>query len=122
MKHIFLCLMILGCLVLNAFAVTRTVSWDPVTTYTDNTSIEPEKLPVTYIVKMDNVVICTTTDTSCTIEHINAGQDHLFTAMARLVTLEESAWSPDCPWPCPPAGTPSTTPDKPIIITPIRRP
>src|SRR3990167_7019006 len=119
MKRTSCLLMILFSFVIlpyDAFAVTvtRTVSWDPTTTYTDNTSVEPEKLPVTYIVKMDNVVICTTTNTSCTIEHTNAGQDHLFTAMAMLVTLEESAWSPDFPWSCPPAGTPSTTPDKPI--------
>jgi len=106
----------------HAEIVIRTVSWDPVSTYTDGTPVEPAKLPVTYTVKMDNVVICTTTNTSCTFPHANADQDHLFTAMARLVTLEESAWSPDYPWHCPAASVPSTTPNNPIIIPPIRRP
>ena len=114
-------LLILYLSVLPVFAVTNTVSWDPVTTYTDNTLVEPSKLPVTYIVKMDDVVICTTFNTSCTFEHVNADQDHWFTAMARLVTLEESAWSPDYLWHCPPAGIPSTTPAEPIILQ-IKRP
>ena len=45
-KHL-LWIGILSTLALPAFAETRTISWDPVTTYTDNTPIEPGKT-VTY--------------------------------------------------------------------------
>lgn len=103
-----LILLILFILTYNAFAITRTISWDPVTTYTDNTSIEPEKLPVTYIIKMDNVVICIViTVTSCTFEQMDHSVSHKFNAKATLFTGEESVWSPEYLWFSPPIPTES---------------
>jgi len=79
-----------------------TISWDPVTTYTDNTAIESTKLPVKYEIKKDNVVLVTgTTATSYTFTDTGHGQTRTFTAKAILATGEESAESPPYTWTVP---------------------
>jgi len=113
-------------LVSNVYAVQRTISWERVTTYTDGTLIEAEKIiyyDITMRTGTDNVLLVNgSVDNSYVFEHDNANQDHIFNGRARLNTGEASEWSPDFLWHCPPAGTPSTVPEKPIILGPIRRP
>ena len=113
----------------NAFAVQRTVSWTPVTQYTDNTYIEPEVLiTLRYTITMDNVVIPTCDNVvgnSCVFEHANANELHYFSGKVGGLIVGswvESIWSPPYPWNCPPSGTPSTVPLEPIILGPIQRP
>lgn len=64
-RNIFNCLLVIGIILVvtlfsgdarRAQAQTRTVSWEAVTTYTDNTPIESANLPVKYNIYMqDNV-------------------------------------------------------------------
>ena len=76
-----------------------TISWDPVTTYTDGSSVEPSKLPARYEVRKDNVVLVTgTTATSFTFTDTGHGLTRAFTAKAVLQTGEESAESPSYSW------------------------
>jgi len=85
-----------------------TISWGPVTTYTDNTAIEASKLPVKYEIKKDGVVLVTnTTATSFTFTDTGHGLTRSFTAKAVLQTGEESAESPSYSW-LVPLGVPKT--------------
>ena len=79
-----------------------TVQWQPVTTYTDNTSIEPAKMPVKYEIKKDGTVLVTgTTATSFVFTDTVHGLTRSFTAKAILQTGEESAESPSYSWTVP---------------------
>jgi hypothetical protein len=83
-----------------------TVSWQPVTTYTDNTMIESSKMPVKYEIKKDGAVIVTnTTSTSFAFTDTGHGLTRAFTAKATLQTGEESVESPAYSWTVP-LGTP----------------
>lgn len=66
------------------------VSWSPVTTYTDNVSIEPSKT-VMYDVWMDNAVLVSgTTQPSAPLTDNTRGAWHTFKARVRLNTGEVS--------------------------------
>ncbi|MHB9060418.1 MAG: hypothetical protein ACYC47_02835 [Desulfobacteria bacterium] len=94
-----------------AFAETRTISWDPVTTYTDNTPIEAGKT-VTYsaywttdpglsIASLHTIgTSLTTTSTTFdpTVQGMTRGGTVYFTAKAVLNTGEESSLSPAYSW------------------------
>ena len=89
-------------LALSPFIFGFTISWGPVTTYTDNTLIEASKLPVKYEIKKDGVVLVTnTTATSFTFTDTGHGLTRSFTAKAVLQTGEESAESPAYSWTVP---------------------
>lgn len=95
-------LLALVILALSPMIVGWTVSWEPVTTYTDNTSIEASKLPVRYEIKKDGAVLVTgTTATSFTFADTGHGLTRSFTAKAVLQTGEESAESPAYSWTVP---------------------
>lgn len=79
-----------------------TVSWDPVTQYTDNTLIEASKMPVKYEIKKDGAVLVTgTTATSYVFTDTGHGLVRSFTAKAILQTGEESVESPAYSWTVP---------------------
>lgn len=85
-----------------------TISWDPVTTYTDNSAIETSKLPVRYEIKKDGAVLVTgTTATSFAFSDTGHGLTRSFTAKATLQTGEASAESPAYSWTVP-LGAPRT--------------
>jgi len=85
-----------------------TISWGPVTTYTDNTLIEASKLPVKYEIKKDGAVLVTNaTATSFAFTDTGHGLTRSFTAKATLQTGEESAESPSYSW-LVPLGVPKT--------------
>jgi len=91
-----------------------TLSWDPVTTYTDGSPVEPSKMPVRYEAKKDNVVLITnTTATSIAFTDTGHGLTRSFTMKAMLQTGEESVWSPPYSWTVP-LGV-LTTPGNPRI-------
>ncbi|RJP23815.1 MAG: hypothetical protein C4529_03485, partial [Deltaproteobacteria bacterium] len=117
------CPLALGVLLLvfgNAFAETRTVSWDPVTTYTDNTAIEAGKI-ITYTMywSADPALSTTSlqqiasglTTTSTTfdpgVQGMTRGSTVYFTGKTVLSTGEESALSPAFPWVVPVVATPT---------------
>lgn len=107
--------------VANAHAVNRTISWSAVTTYTDNTLIEPTKT-VYYTIKMDNTVLVdNTTATSFVFPQTDENILHVFVGKARLSTGEESAWSPPYSWTSPIGGIGPGPPGLPIILN-IGRP
>jgi uncharacterized protein YxeA len=79
-----------------------TVSWQPVTTYTDNSLIEAAKMPVKYEIKKDGVVLVTgTTATSHAFVDTGHGLTRSFTAKAVLQTGEASVESPAYSWTVP---------------------
>ena len=94
-----------------AFAETRTISWDPVTTYTDNTAIEAGKT-VTYTAywstdaglslaslrTIGTSLTTTSTTFDPTVQGMTRGGTVYFTAKAVLNTGEESALSPAYAW------------------------
>lgn len=89
-------------LMVGATAFAWTITWDPVTTYTDNTAIEAAKLPVKYEIKKDGAVLVTgTTATSFVFADTGHGLTRSFTAKAVLQTGEESAESPAYSWTVP---------------------
>jgi hypothetical protein len=100
---------ILAALAIPAFAETRTISWDPVTTYTDNTAIEAGKT-VAYSAYWTtdpglgslHTIGTSLTTTSATfdpgVQGMTRGGTVYFTAKAVLNTGEESALSPAYAW------------------------
>jgi len=79
-----------------------TISWDPVTTYTDNTAIEASKLPVYYYIRKDGAVIGNKiTATSLQFLDTGHGLTRGFTAQAELATGEVSVESPVYSWTVP---------------------
>ena len=99
---------ILAALATPAFAETRTISWDPVTTYTDNTPIAPKTVSYTAYWSTDPLfgtlntlgISLTTTSTTFdpTVQGMPRGGTVYFTAKAVLNTGEESALSPAYSW------------------------
>jgi len=89
-------------LLLAPLMIGWTVSWDPVTMYTDNTAIEATKLPVKYEIKKDGAILVTgTTATSFAFTDTGHGLTRSFTAKAVLQTGEESVESPSYSWTVP---------------------
>jgi len=117
-------LVILAALAIPAFAETRTVSWGPVTTYTDGTPIEAGKT-VTYSAYWTTdpglgslrVIGTSTTATSTTfdpdVQGMTRGGTVYFTAKAVLSTGEQSALSPGYAWVVPLASSPPPVPPPP---------
>ncbi|MCR4310439.1 MAG: hypothetical protein NUW14_10570, partial [Deltaproteobacteria bacterium] len=99
---------ILSSLATPAFAETRTISWDPVTTYTDNTPIAPKT--ATYsaywttdpglgsLVTIGTSLSTTSTTFDPTVQGMTRGGTVYFTAKAVLNTGEESSLSPAYAW------------------------
>ena len=122
---------ILAALATPAFAETRTISWDPVTTYTDGTPIEAGKT-VTYSAYWTTDpglslaslhVIGTSLSTTSTtfdpdIQGMSRGGTAYFTAKAVLNTGEESVLSPAYAWVVP-VVTPPPAPPPPATLTGI---
>jgi hypothetical protein len=117
---------ILATLAIPAFAETQTISWDPVTTYTDNTPIEDGKT-VTYTVHWTtdsglgslHTIGTSLATTSTTFDPdargMTGGGTVYFTAKAVLNTGEESALSPAYTWVVP-LATPAPAAAKNISI------
>lgn len=111
-----------------AFAETRTISWDPVTTYTDSTSIEAGKT-VKYTaywttnagLSLDSLheIASSLGQTAATfdpdLQGMTRGQTVYFTAKSVLSAGESSALSIAYPWVVP-LGTPSRNPAAPANI------
>lgn len=93
-------------LALAPFMFGFTLSWNEVTTYTDNTTIGPEANGVFYNIEMDGSrVVTRTAATSWVIPAVPKRSAHTFRAQAELGTGEVSAWSSLFPWTSP-AGNP----------------
>ncbi len=119
---------ILAALAIPAFAETRTISWDPVTTYTDNTAIEAGKtVSYTAYWTTDSLLgSLHTIGTSLTTTSTTFDPDALgmlrgtivyFTAKAVLNTGEASALSPAYPWLVPVVTPPPVPPPPPPAAT-----
>jgi hypothetical protein len=110
---------ILATLATPAVAETRTISWDPITAYTDGTPIEAGKT-VTYSaywttdpglgsLRTIGTSLATTSATfDPTVQGMPRGGTVYFTAKAVLNTGEASTLSPAYSWVVPPAATPPT--------------
>ena len=106
-KHL-LWIGILAAIATPAFAETRTISWAPVTTYTDGTPIEAGKT-VTYsaywttdpglgsLHTIGTSIATTSTQFDPDVQGMTRGGTVYFTAKAVLNTGEESASPPDTP-------------------------
>ena len=120
---------ILAALTTSAFAETRTISWDPVTTYTDGTPIDAGKT-VTYsaywttdaglslasLRTLGTSLTTTSTTFDPTVQGMTRGGTVYFTAKAVLNTGEESALSPAYAWVVPVVTPP---PPPPAVLTGI---
>ena len=100
-------------LLLSPFIFGFTLSWDPTTTYTDNTLIGPEAGGIFYNVEMDGSQVATKiAGTSWTIPAVPKKSTHQFRGQTQLGALDNtgqpirSAWSPFYPWTAP-AGNPN---------------
>jgi len=82
------------------------LSWSPVTQYTDNTAIESQDLPLSYIAEWDGVVLPATTQTSVALPK-PYGHDVAHTARVKAKTARgtEGSFSPPFSWSSP-VGTP----------------
>jgi hypothetical protein len=121
---------ILSTLALPAFAETRSISWNPVSTYTDGTPIEAGK-PILYTVywttdaglsaaslRTFGASLSTTTTTfDPGVLGMTRGGTVYFTAKAVLNTGEESALSPAYPWVVPVITPPPGPPPPPPTAT-----
>jgi len=131
-KHL-LWIGILAVLATPAFAETRTISWAPVTTYTDGTPIETGKT-VTYSAYWTTdpglgslrSIGASLTTTSATfdpdVQGMNRGGTVYFTAKAVLNTGEESALSPAYAWVVPLITSPPPVPPPPPYQAPPSAP
>jgi hypothetical protein len=132
MKKAVRCLLwigILATLATPAFAETRTISWNPVTTYTDGTPIEAGKT-VTYSAYWTTDpglgslrTIGTSLATNSTafdpdVQGMPRGGTVYFTAKAVLTTGEESVLSPAYAWAVPLASTLPPPPPPPSKAPP----
>ncbi|HEY5460868.1 MAG TPA: hypothetical protein VIJ89_03875, partial [Deferrimonas sp.] len=109
---------ILAALTTPAFAETRTISWDPVSTYTDNTQITGKTISYTAYWSTDaglslaslHTIGASLTTTSTTfdpdVQGMTRGGTVYFTAKAVLNSGEESALSPAFSWVVPVVITP----------------
>jgi hypothetical protein len=106
-----------------AFAETRTISWEPVTTYTDNTTIETGKtilytvywstdagLSLASLRAIGSSLSQTSTTFDPDVQGMTRGSTVYFTAKAVLNTGEASALSPAYSW-----AVPSVTPPTPVL-------
>jgi len=113
---------ILAALALPAFAETRTISWDPVTTYTDGTPIEAGKtvnysaywttdigLSLASLRTIGSSLATTSTTFDPTVQGMTRGGTVYFTAKAVLNTGEESTLSPAYSWVVPVVTPPLVT-------------
>ena len=112
---------ILGVLATSAFAESRTISWIPVTTYTDGTPIEAGKT-VTYsaywttdpglgsLRTIGTSLATTSTAFDPDVQGMTRGGTVYFTAKAVLNTGEVSALSPGYAWLVPIVTSPPPTP------------
>jgi len=116
---------ILAALETPAFAETRTISWNPVTTYTDSTPIEAGKTigysaywttdPGLGTLRTIGTSLTTTSTTfDPTVQGMTRGGTVYFTAKAVLNTGEESALSPAYAW-----VVPLVTPPPAAVLTSI---
>jgi hypothetical protein len=108
---------ILSTLAIPAFAETRTISWDPVTTYTNNTPIGTGKT-VSYsaywttdpglgsLHAIGTSIATTSTTFDPDAQGMTRGGTVYFTAKAVLNTGEESGFSPAFPWVVPVVAPP----------------
>jgi len=117
---------ILAALALPAFAETRTISWGPVTTYTDGTPIETGK-PILYTVywttdpglaaaslRTIGASLATTSTTfDPDVQEMTRGGTVYFTAKAVLSTGEASELTPAYAWVVAPATSPTKPPPAP---------
>ena len=102
MKKLFL----VTILALAPFMFGFTLSFDPVTQYSDNTVIGPEANGVFYNIEMDGARVATkTAATSWVLPAVAKKSAHTFRAQTELGTGEVSAWSPPFAWTAP-AGSP----------------
>jgi len=111
---------ILATLAIPAFAETRTISWDPVTTYTDGTPIEAGKT-VSYsaywttdpglgsLHTIGTSLAATSTTFDPDVQGMTRGGTVYFTAKAVLNTGEASAFSPAYSWVVPVVTPPVVT-------------
>jgi len=130
-KYALCCLTMIAILMTaipRAFAETRTISWDPVTTYADSTSIEAGKT-VNYTAYWTtdaglslaslHTIVSSSAQTAATfdleLQGMTRGQTVYFTAKTVLSTGESSALSIAYPWVVP-SGTPSRNPAAPANI------
>jgi len=123
-KHL-LWIGILAALATPAFAEPRTISWGPVTTYTDGTPIEAGKT-VTYsaywttdpglgsLRTLGTSFATTSTTFDPDVQGMTRGGTVYFTAKAVLNTGEESALSPAYAW-----VVPIVTPPPPAVLSSI---
>lgn len=103
----------IGAMLLFATGVMAfTMSWNPVTEYTDNTLIGAEAGGVFYNIEMDGVVTASKlSGTSWTLPPVPKKSTHTFRAQTELGALDNtgvpirSAWSPFYTWTSP-AGNP----------------
>ena len=114
---------LLSTLALPAFAETRTIFWNPVSTYTDGTPIEAGKT-VSYtsywttdpglgsLTAIASAITTTSTTFDPGVQGMTRGGTVYFTAKAVLNTGEESALSPAYSWVVP-VVTPSPGPPPP---------
>ena len=128
-KHL-LWIGILAALALPAFAETRTISWNPVSTYTDGTPIEAGKtilytvywttdpgLSAASLRTFGTSLSTTTTTFDPGVQGMTRGGTVYFTAKAVLNTGEESALSPAYPWVVPVVTPPPGPPPPPPTAT-----
>ncbi|TRZ97988.1 MAG: hypothetical protein D4R80_06000 [Deltaproteobacteria bacterium] len=123
-RNLLLCAGILSALAISAFAETRTISWNPVTTYTDGSAIETGKT-VTYsaywttdfglgsLHTIGTSLAATSATFDPDVQGMTRGGTVYFTAKAVLNTGEESVLSPAYPWVVPPAASTTRAPSAP---------
>jgi len=94
-------------------ALAFTLSWNPVTQYTDNTTIGPEANGIVYNVKMDGTATASKISaTSWSIPAVAKKSSHAFMVQTELGALDNtgvpirSEWSPPFAWTSP-TGSPA---------------
>jgi len=115
MRKMFMVLLFLILSVGVAYAWT--LSWDPVTTYTDNTTIGSEALGIFYNVEMDGTIRAAKISVlSWTLPSVTKGSMHQYRVQTELGALDNtgvpyrSEWTPAYGWtsplvtPRPPGG------------------
>jgi len=76
--------------------------WSATTTWTDNTAIEPQHLPISYIAEWDNVALPATTQLAVPLpKPYGHGTAHVARVKARTSTGIEGPYSPPFPWTSP---------------------
>lgn len=83
--------------------------WNPVTTWTDNTAIEPEHLPMSYLVEWDGNVQPATVESSWPIPQpsVGHGTQHTARVQAKTATGWEGAFSDPFLWSSPEGTVPA---------------